>query len=99
MKAQCAWVSSAERGEDGGWGWEGSLLFLICFSFFTLEGTASDLICFQLPAEDDVSPLPVRYVLHMQKLQNILESHRCPFTAVPAPTPIIRWEQSDSSSL
>lgn len=36
------------------------------FLFFFLPGTASDPICFQLPVEDDVSPLPVRYVLHMQ---------------------------------
>lgn len=34
--------------------------------FFFFPGTASDPICFQLPVEDDVSPLPVRYVLHMQ---------------------------------
>lgn len=60
-----------------------SLLFL--FFFFSLAGTGSDPICFQLPAEDDVSPLPVRYVLHMQKLQNILESHRCPL--IPGPNP------------
>lgn len=32
---------------------------------FFWPGTASDPICFKLPVEDDVSPLPVRYVLHM----------------------------------
>lgn len=72
--------------------------FFLCFFFFSLAGTASDPICFQLPAEDDVSPLPVRYVLHMQKLQNILESHRCPLIPT-SPPHTIRWEQSDSSSL
>lgn len=115
-KAQRVWVSTAERGgeegrrggseEEGGIGRTFLLLFLslVFFSllfFFSLAGTASDPICFQLPAEDDVSPLPVRYVLHMQKLQNILESHRCPLipTSPPSPPHTIRWEQSDSSSL
>lgn len=43
-------------------------MFLLSLQFFLFffPGTASDPICFQLPVEDDVSPLPVRYVLHMQ---------------------------------
>lgn len=67
------WVSSVQsvaerRGEAGGGEGIGRtfLLLLLFLFFWLLAGTVSDLICFQLPVEDDVSPLPVRYVLHMQ---------------------------------
>lgn len=67
------WVSSEQsvaerRGEAGGGEGIGRtfLLLLLFLFFWLLAGTVSDPICFQLPVEDDVSPLPVRYVLHMQ---------------------------------
>lgn len=61
------------RGKRGG-GWGGGRggagigrTFLLLFLFFFFAGSNRyDSICFQLPVEDDVSPLPVRYVLHMQ---------------------------------
>lgn len=64
LSAECC----REKG-GGGWRWRDrkdvSSSFRFLF-FWLLAGTVSDPICFQLPVEDDVSPLPVRYVLHMQ---------------------------------
>lgn len=72
-RTECLWASSVQsaaerKGEAGGGEGIGrTFLLLFAFSFFwLLAGTVSDPICFQLPVEDDVSPLPVRYVLHMQ---------------------------------
>lgn len=84
-RTKCLWVREGEGGgrEDVSSS-SSSPVFLF---FWSLAGTVSDPICFQLPVEDDVSLLPVRYVLHMQTPKHPgvspLSSHPFPCLSLP----------------
>lgn len=94
-RTECLWASSVQSAAEkrgGGWRWRDrkdvSSSFRFLF-FWLLAGTVSDPICFQLPVEDDVSPLPVRYVLHMQTPKHPGVSPLSSHLAFPSVPPLL----------